>query len=217
MRAREFAVLGLGEFGYSIAKTLAEQGCQVLAADMDEERVNSIAPLVTQAVQADLTDPAVLDELGLDGLDGVAVALANNLEASIMATMAAKESGVPYVLVRAQNELHEAVLRKLGADEVILPERSMGVRVARSLVAGRFVDMAELTANVSMAELTVPEEWAGKTLSGLALRQKGLNVIARAEKNGEVVTRLDPEKPLKAGDIYIIVGETDALSHLLSE
>lgn len=214
MKEKQFAVLGLGEFGYSTAKTLAEQGCSVLAADMGEERVNSIAPLVTQAVRVDLTDLDALRQIGMEGLDGVVIAMSNNLEASIMAAMVAKECGVPYVLAKAQNEVQEAVLRKIGADDVIFPEKSMGVRVARSLIAGRFVDMIELTKNVSMAEMIVPDIWEGKTLQDLNLRKKGVNVIGREE--GEALEmQLDPLRPLRAGDKYVVVGDTAALEKLI--
>ncbi|MBR5474581.1 MAG: TrkA family potassium uptake protein [Lachnospiraceae bacterium] len=214
MRRKQVAVFGLGEFGYSAAVTLAEQGCHVLAVDMSEERVDAIAPQVTQAVQANLADLSTLRQIGMEGLDSVLICLSQNLEASIMATMVAKECGVPHILAKVQNDVQETVLRKLGADEIIYPEKAMGIRVARSLIAGKFVDLIELTKNVSMAEMTIPAQWDGMSLVGLGLRKKGVNVIGRVE--GErLVTQLDPERALCAGDTYVVVGETEALEHLI--
>ena len=211
---RQYAVLGLGTFGYSTACTMAEEGYDVLAADFQEDAVNRIAPFVTRAVQADLANEAALRELGLEGLDGVVICLSENLEASVVATVVAKECGVPHVLVKVQNELQEMVLRKVGADEVVFPERSMGVRVARSMIAGRFVDMIELTKHVSMAEVIVPGEWAGRSLLDLDLRKKGISVIGR-QIGEELMMQLDPAQPLVPGDKYIVVGDTGVLESLI--
>ena len=150
MARKEFAVFGLGEFGRSVALTLAKNGCEVMAIDSSSEKVQEIADSVTHAVKADATDMDVVRSLGLNNLDAVVIAIGNNLEASIMATIISKECGVPYVLAKASNDIHAAVLRKVGADEIIYPEKAMGVRTARNLMSGNFLDFIELSKSFSI-------------------------------------------------------------------
>lgn len=210
---KQCVVIGLGEFGTSVALALEEQGCEVLAIDKDEERIEAVMNHVTHAVAGNAADPEVLNSLGIRNFDVAIVTIGNNLEASIMATILVKESGVPYVLAKAQNNLHAEVLQKIGADKVVFPERAMGVRVARNLLAGHFIDMIELSDQFSIVEVNTPASWVGKNLMELDLRKKGLNIIAR--KDGDMVeTVLDPKKILAGKDVYIIFGSNDALQHL---
>ena len=213
MARREFAVFGLGEFGRSVALTLAKNGCEVMAIDSSSEKVQEIADSVTHAVKADATDMDVVRSLGLNNLDAVVIAIGNNLEASIMATIISKECGVPYVLAKASNDIHAAVLRKVGADEIIYPEKAMGVRTARNLMSGNFLDFIELSKSFSMVEITPPPSWVGKSLRELDLRKKGLNVIA-CKQGDNVITQLDPDTVLREGDDFIIVGQNEALNRI---
>lgn len=210
---KQCVVIGLGEFGTSVALTLEEQGCEVLVIDKEEERIEAVMNHVTHAVVGNAADPEVLNSLGVRNFDVAIITIGNNLEASIMATILVKESGVPYVLAKAQNDLHAQVLRKIGADKVVFPERAMGIRVARNLLAGHFIDMIELSDQFSIVEVNTPASWVGKNLMELNLRKKGLNIIAR--KDGDMVeTALDPKKILTGQDVYIIFGSNDALQHL---
>ena len=213
MARKEFAVFGLGEFGRSVALTLAKNGCEVMAIDSSSEKVQEIADSVTHAVKADATDMDVVRSLGLNNLDAVVIAIGNNLEASIMATIISKECGVPYVLAKASNDIHAAVLRKGGADEIIYPEKAMGVRTARNLMSGNFLDFIELSKSFSMVEITPPPSWVGKSLRELDLRKKGLNVIA-CKQGDNVITQLDPDTVLREGDDFIIVGQNEALNRI---
>ena len=213
MARKEFAVFGLGEFGRSVALTLAKNGCEVMAIDSSSEKVQEIADSVTHAVKADATDMDVVRSLGLNNLDAVVIAIGNNLEASIMATIISKECGVPYVLAKASNDIHAAVLRKVGADEIIYPEKAMGVRPARTLMSGNFLDFIELSKSFSMVEITPPPSWVGKSLRELDLRKKGLNVIA-CKQGDNVITQLDPDTVLREGDDFIIVGQNEALNRI---
>lgn len=210
---KQCVVIGLGEFGTSIALTLEEQGCEVLAIDTDEKRIEEVTEQVTHAVVANAADPDVLDSLGIRNFDLAVVTIGNNLEASIMTTILVKESGVPYVLAKAQNELHAQVLRKVGADKVVFPERDMGIRVARNLLAGHFIDMIELSDQFSIVEVNTPSSWIGKNLKQLDLRKKGLNIIAKKDGN-TVETVLNPDRNLTGQEVYIIFGSNDALMHL---
>ena len=213
MARKEFAVFGLGEFGRSVALTLAKNGCEVMAIDSSSEKVQEIADSVTHAVKADATDMDVVRSLGLNNLDAVVIAIGNNLEASIMATIISKECGVPYVLAKASNDIHAAVLRKVGADEIIYPEKAMGVRTARNLMSGNFLDFIELSKSFSMVEITPPPSWVGKSLRELDLRKKGLNVIA-CKQGDNVITQLDPDTVLREGDDFIIVGHNESLNRI---
>lgn len=211
MANKEFAVFGLGKFGYSVAETLAKSGCEVLAVDNNEEKIQEIADVVTYAVKADVTDPDVLQSLGISNLDGAVVAISDNLEASIMATILAKELGVGYVIAKAQNERHATVLKKVGADAIIFPEKEMGVRTAHNMISGNFVDLVELSSTFSMAEMGIPAAWVGNSLRLLNIRdQYGVNVIG--VKRGENLdVDINPDLPLEAGDTLVLVGSNDSL------
>lgn len=175
---KQYAVFGLGSFGESVAVTLQELGCEVVVVDNHMERIENISPYVSYAVQADIEDPEVIRSLGARNLDGVVVAVADDMEASIMATLVSKEIGVPYVLAKAKNDLHAKVLKKIGADSIIFPEKEIGQSVARNLVSGEFVDWISLSPDYSITEIAVPEKWIGKSLSEIDVRRtKDVNVV----------------------------------------
>lgn len=214
MAHKEFAVFGLGNFGRSVAETLANSGCEVLAVDKDEEKINDIAGIVTYAVKADVTDQEVLQNLGIRNMDAAVVAIADDLEASIMATILSKELGVPYVIAKAQSEMHANVLRKVGADEVIRPEREMGARLAHNMISGNFIDLVELSSTFSMVEMQIPKAWEGKTMRELGIRDKfGVNVIG-IKKGDAINVNLNPDTPMQADESVIMVGDNQALKKL---
>lgn len=214
MNRRQFAVLGLGKFGKSVAKTLANAGYEVIAVDDDEERVNEIADFVTYAVKADVTEQGVLENLGIKNVDAVVVAMALDLGTSVMTTIRAKEVGAKYVLAKASDTLHGNILKKVGADEVIYPEKAMGARVAKKLISNNFLDLYELSRTFSMVEIKVPKQWSGKSLVDLDLRKKGINVIGMMEGE-KVIVNLEPTIPLPYDATLIIVAENELLSRLV--
>lgn len=214
MKEKSYAVIGLGQFGMSVAETLAESDCDVLAIDAREENIQEIADKVTYAVRADVREPEVLRALGVQNVDVAVIAVAENMEASIMATMQAKELGVPYVLAKAMNALHGKILEKIGADRVIYTEQSMGLRVARNLMSGGFLDVFELSTEFSMAEFPVPTEWIGKSLQELQLREShDINIIA-IKVGDDVEINLDPMKPLEADWHLMAIGKNKVLERL---
>ena len=214
MKEKSYAVIGLGQFGMSVAETLAESDCDVLAIDAREENIQEIADKVTYAVRADVREPEVLRALGVQNVDVAVIAVAENMEASIMATMQAKELGVPYVLAKAMNALHGKILEKIGADRVIYPEQSMGLRVARNLMSGGFLDVFELSTEFSMAEFPVPTEWIRKSLQELQLREShDINIIA-IKVGDDVEINLDPVKPLEANWHLMAIGKNKVLERL---
>ena len=192
------AVIGLGKFGSSVAMELAAAGASVLAVDIDEERVAEVAEYVTYAVRADVCDSKAMASLGLSNMDVVIVAVTESLDASIMGTILSKEAGVPLVIAKAKEELHAKILKKTGADRVIIPERESGIRVAHNVLAGNFLEFVELSQKIRMVEVQVKPEWVGKTLRDLKLRNKyQANVIAVKEKpDSDAVINIDPDMEL---------------------
>lgn len=208
---KQYAVFGLGSFGESVAVTLQELGCEVVVVDNHMERIENISPYVSYAVQADIEDPEVIRSLGARNLDGVVVAVADDMEASIMATLVSKEIGVPYVLAKAKNELHAKVLKKIGADSIIFPEKEIGQSVARNLVSGEFVDWISLSPDYSITEIQVPEKWIGKSLSEIDVRRtKDVNVVG-VRIGEKIQVTIDPEEPLQKEMMLIMIGSNEAL------
>lgn len=208
---KQYAVFGLGSFGESVAVTLQELGCEVVVVDNHMERIENISPYVSYAVQADIEDPEVIRSLGARNLDGVVVAVADDMEASIMATLVSKEIGVPYVLAKAKNDLHAKVLKKIGADSIIFPEKEIGQSVARNLVSGEFVDWISLSPDYSITEIAVPDKWIGKSLSEIDVRRtKDVNVVG-VRIGEKIQVTIDPEEPLQKEMMLIMIGSNEAL------
>lgn len=211
---RQFAVIGLGRFGQSVAITLARMGYEVLAIDTDEERVKEVMEHVTHAVQIDALDENALKSLGIRNFDVVIVAIGQDMQASILVTVMLKEMGVREVIAKARTELHGRVLAKVGADKVVFPERDMGIRVARALVTKNILDQIELSPDYSILELVAPEEFVGKTLEESAIRVKhGVTVLA-IRRGSDVIISPGAKQVIEPGDILVTVGRNDRLKRL---
>ena len=212
MKKQTFAVIGLGRFGGSVCKTLADAGQEVLAIDKYESRVNDYKDIATQAVVADAQDEDVLRSLGIRNVDHVIVAIGADIQASILVTLMVKEQGVKYVTAKAQNEYHAKVLEKLGVDRVVHPERDMGVRIGRSLTSKNMVDYLDLDANFKLAEILITNpEFVGKSLAEMDFRDRyGLNVIALAHSRQEMVLPSAGDV-LTENDSILVAGPTRAI------
>lgn len=211
---KQFVVLGLGSFGASVAVTLQQLGCDVVAVDQDMERIEDVADRVTYAMQADIGDPELFDVLGKESFDGIVIASSENLEGSIMATLAAKEAGIPYVLCKAHNKRYAEVLRKVGADAVVFPEKEMGKRIAKNLVSANLADWIALSPDNSVVEAAIPEKWIGRTLKELDVRKTyEVNVVGIKEGERVEITP-DPNMPLKPKMILMLVGSNEALQRI---
>ena len=209
-----YAVFGLGRYGIAVAKELVENGAEVLAVDMDEDIVNDASLVLPYCKKADVTDAEVIKQLGIRNMDVVVIAMASNLEASVMATVLCKEAGVKTVIAKCANEMNQKVLSKVGADKVVFPESESGIRLAKNLVSAGFVDVIELSKDVSMIELDVREEWEGKSLLELDLRKKyGINVMA-IRIGDEVSIDIDPNQKLDKEMNLIIVADTNKIKKL---
>lgn len=211
---KTYAVFGLGRYGMAVATELVKSGVDVIAVDSNERLVAAAAPFIPVCKCADVTDPDVIEQLGIANVDTVIIAMASSLEATVMAIMLCKEAGVETVIVKCGDEMHRKIFSKVGADQVVFPENESGIRLAKNLLSAGFVDMVELTENVSMIEMKVKPEWVGKSLIELNLRKKySINVVGL--KCGEAIsTVIDPEKPLEADMGLIIIANTDKLKKL---
>ena len=211
---KTYAVFGLGRYGMAVAKELANHGKDVLAVDIEESIVNSAISEIPFCKCADITDADVVRELGVADIDIVIIAMASNLEASVMAVMLCKELGVKTVIAKCGSEMHRKILLKVGADKVVFPENESGTRLAKNLLSSGFVDVFDLSGDVSMIELNVKPEWIGKTLVELNLRKKlGVNVIAI--RNGEnLQTNVDPFAPLDASMQMLVIVNKSKINKL---
>lgn len=209
---QEFAVIGLGRFGGSICRALNDMGHEVLAIDNNEHKVNEFSHIATRAVQLDSTDEAALREIGIRNIDHVIVAIGDDIQASILTTLILKDLEVPFITVKAQNDYHERVLDKIGANKIVHPERDMGVRIAHNLLSKNVLDYIELSPDYSLVEIQAGEKMIGKTLLDLNIRAKyGCNVMA--VKSGDFLN-ISPraEDVIVEGDIMVVIGANKDIS-----
>lgn len=211
MKQKQYAVLGLGIFGSSIAKTLSEFNCEVIALDKEISCVDRASEFVTQAVLADFTDIEQLRAIGVGDCDVAVVATGLRLEESIMAIMNLKELGVPYVLAKAKNKTYMHILLKIGADKVVRPEKEMGERVAKSMLSRNVIDMIDIDDDYSVVEIVAPDRWVGKTLKALELRANyGINVLGIRKRPHERLS-ISPsaEYIIEKSDQLLVIADTD--------
>ena len=195
---KEYAVIGLGRFGGSICKALSEEGLEVMAMDMNEDRVNEYAKIASHAVIGDSTDESVIKNLGIRNFDHVIVAIGENIQASILTTIMLKELGVKMVTVKAQNDYHEKVLNKIGADRIVHPERDMGRRIAHKIISNNVLDYLELSDEYSRL--------AGHSLLDLDIRARyGINIVA-IKRGKEVIVSPLADEMIQKEDILIVIG-----------
>lgn len=211
---KSYAVFGLGRYGTAVAKELANSGADVIAIDADERAVNAASTEIPVCKCANITDPEVIKQLGIGNIDVVIIAMASCLEASIMAITLCKEAGVKTVIVKCGTEMQRRIFTRVGADKVVFPENESGKRLAKNLISSGFVDMIDLSEEVSMIELDVRDEWVGKNLIELNLRKKyGINIVAiRIES--KVSTDVDPSSPLTSNMELIVIAKRSKLSKL---
>jgi trk system potassium uptake protein len=215
-KANQFAVIGLGRFGRAVCETLHRQGYDVLAIDSDEDLVAQALndKIVQHARTIDSTNPAALQEAGVLELDTVIVAIGNYVQESVITTMNIKEGGVPHVVAKASSEIHVKLLKKVGADHVVFPERDGGASLARSLTKTGLLERFELDPENSIAELITPTEFDGKTIADLQLRLKyGVNLIAFSE-GGKFVVNPGPAAKLQKGSAIVVVGANQDIEKL---
>ncbi|MBR6765391.1 MAG: TrkA family potassium uptake protein [Clostridia bacterium] len=212
---KTYAVFGLGRYGIAVAKELIENGMEVIAVDSEQKIINDAASFLPVCKCADVTDAEVISRLGIASIDTVIVCMASNLEASVMAVTLCKEAGVKTVIAKCANEMHQKILLRVGADQVVFPENESGIRLAKNLLSSSFIDMISLSKDVSMVEINVKDEWCGKNLIELNLRKRyEFNVVA-IKKGESVNVNVDPEQVLDAETTLIVIANTAKLNRLI--
>ncbi len=212
--SKSYAVFGLGRYGRAVAMELIESGAEVLAVDSDEKIVEDLTGEIPICKCADITDQETIKQLGISNIDVVIIAIAGVFEASVMATMLCKEAGAGQIIVKCSSEMHRAILEKVGADIVVFPEKDSGIRLAKILLSSGFIDIADISENISILELNVRPEWIGKSLTELELRKKySVNVIALT-KNGNVEIALQPDTVIEDNMKMIVIANKKEIERI---
>lgn len=215
MKEKQYAVLGLGVFGSTIAKTLSKFNCEVIAIDLDMECVQRLADIVTQSVRGDITDINVLRNANVGDCDVAIVAVGSHLEQSIMAVMNLKELGVPIVVAKAKNKTYKQILEKIGADKVVRPEKEMGVVTAKGLLNLNIIDMVDLDDDYSVMEINVPDRWIGQTLREIDVRNRfGVNIMGIRYENNMLDVNPSPEYKLEKDNHLLIISDLSRFNKL---
>jgi len=212
----KIAVIGLGNFGMNVAKELYARGHDVLIVDQSPELVQKGQEFSSKSVVADCTEKEVLANLGLSTVETTIISMGNNLSGSILATMYAKELGVKNIIVKAINDDHKTILEKVGATQIIFPEREMAVRLARSIATPNVLDYLPLTNSFSIMEIIPPKGFVGKSLSDLDLRKKyHIQIIGMQDTvEGVISMVVSPDRVIKATDRLIVLGKQEHLEKI---
>jgi len=213
---KRFAVIGLGNFGFHAAKALYEDGNEVVAIDTNKVRVQSIAPYSTEALVLDGTDKESLKSLGLEQMDAVIVSTGTKISTSILICLYLQETGVKKILVKALDEDHEKILKRVGATQIIHPERDMAVRVSKGLCRANMLDFIPLSEEFELVQVGPPREFIGKSLKELNLRARyNVHIIAIHEiipENFRLVP--PPDFVIKDSDILIMLGRSEDIRRI---
>ncbi|WP_081589625.1 potassium channel family protein [Liquorilactobacillus vini] len=217
MMKETFAIIGLGRFGGSVCETLVQGGAEVLVLDKSEARINNYKEIATQAIIGDAQDENTLKSIGIRNFDHVIIAIGEDIQASILVTLMVKELGVKHVTAKAQNKYHAKVLKKLGVDKVVHPEKEMGIRIGKSLLSQNMLDYLDLSPNVLIAEIKVSnQKLVGQTLVELNFRNRyRLNVIA-VKRQDEIIISPQAAQELQFDDSLLVVGKTKDVEHFSS-
>lgn len=211
---KSFAVIGLGRFGRNLAKSLCQMGQEVLAVDRNEAPVRAVQEDVTRAVQADTTDERALQQLEIAEYDCVIVSIGDDIRASVLTTLLCKEMGAKYLIAKAFDDMHEKILQKTGADRVVQPEKDAGVRLAHSLTQVNLLNYLEISPDYSINEIGIPKKWVGKSLKELRLRNEYKISVMAIRRNGQILVSPDPDQPMEAEDVLILLGKNEMLGRI---
>lgn len=212
---KQIVVIGCGKFGLNLAITLEKLGNEVMVIDKDEEVINSIANKVTHSIICDVRVDGSLKELGLSNFDICVVAIGSDYKASIIATVEAKELGIPSIITKATDSVQAMVLKKIGADKVIIPERDMGIKVANSISNSNIVDSINLSDEYSLVEIAPIQDWVDKTIKEAEVRKKyNVNIVAIKNQSGLEIN-MGADYIIKDSDILLVAGRNDIISKLV--
>lgn len=208
-----FGIVGIGRFGYALATELAASHAEILVIDRDEEKIRQMRELTENAFVVKTLDKSTLMDTGIQNCDVAVVCIAEHMDTSILTTLNLIGMGIPVVIAKANSTEHGEVLKKLGA-EVVYPEWDMAIRLANRLVATSILDFVQLSEQINISKLHLPDSFIGKTVLDLNLRKHfGLNIIA-VENNGKVIEVVQPDYVFQNGDILFLSGSRDGLIKL---
>lgn len=214
MKKKSIAIIGLGQFGSTLAKEVVEIGHEVLGVDINPEAVQKVSPYLTHTVIADTTDEEALEALSLNQFDAVIVSIGDNVQANLMTSMLLKEHGIKQVVAKARDQMQGKILMKIGVDSVIYPEMDMAKRLAQLLSRDHVVDYLQLSATIGLIELETPDFLIGKNLIESRLRED-YNLSIIAIRNGqEILVPPDPRRQLTKEDKLILIGHDIDLGRL---
>ena len=212
--SKSFLIIGLGRFGQSTARMLTTLGHEVVAVDKRADRVGLIKDNVMRAIQADTTDERAVAQLGIRNFDAIVICIGDDIRASVLATVLCREMGAKKIVAKAQDDLHQKLLIKTGADRVVQPEHDGGIRLARSLVAEGVLDSLDLSDEYSINEVEIPKEWIGRSLAQIDVRNRyGVSVIA-VRRDGHVSVNTDPNEPFHKEDSIYLLGDDKSLERI---
>lgn len=213
---KSILVIGLGRFGTHLAKKLMEFGNEVMVVDWNEELVDDIAPFVTKVHIGDCMDIDVLKSLGVSNFDICFVCISENFQSSLEITSQLKELGAPYVISKADRDIHAKFLLKIGADDIIYPDRDMAQRAAVKYSASNAFDYMEITPEYAVFEIRVPEKWVNKSIGELMIRSKyNVNVVGIKKDKHMIMPVTNPEYSFNAEDHIIVAGSKKNLMKLV--
>ncbi len=214
-KKQQFAVLGMGRFGAEITKALFNYGYEVLAVDIDEERIHEVSNFSTHAIVADVSEESTLKSLAIESFDTVVIAIGSNIQSSIITALTCKELGCPNVIAKAHNDKHGKLLSKIGVNNVIYPEAAIAIKIATQLINPNIQNHMEIVSGYSIAEINITEKWIDKSLSELALRNRyAVNVLIIIRANDEVITTPSGNTILKPDDILVVGGSNEDIESL---
>lgn len=208
---KQYTVIGLGRFGSSVARTLAQIGHEVVVVDLKEELVDALSDITTTGLIGDATNKDILKAAGVKEVDAVIVCM-TEFEASIMTVIGCKEVGAKHIVAKAKNDTHKEILHKVGADHIVVPERDSGMRLAHNLSSRNVLDIVRLSNDYEIIEILAPEKWVGKTLSQIDLRNKyGVNVLGITHESGVFIGNPTAATDIKPQDRMLVMGSISEL------
>ncbi|MGI6689492.1 MAG: potassium channel family protein [Christensenellales bacterium] len=211
---KQYLIIGAGRFGLALARQLSVMGCEVLAADSEEERVKTAAPYVTEALQLDATDEDALRSLGVRNFDAVIVSIGDNMRDSILVSLMCKEMGAKYLVAKASDDMHARVLQKIGADRVVFPERDGGVRLAKTLISPNVLELINLAGDYMLVDIVAPSSWVGHSLQDIDIRRKYAANVLLINRGNEVMISLQGTTVIQRDDMLLMLGHRKDLEHI---
>ncbi|MGN0518109.1 MAG: potassium channel family protein [Acutalibacteraceae bacterium] len=209
MKKKEFMLIGLGQLGKNLVKSLYNSDIDLLVIDKDSSKLEEIEEMAVQAICADASKEEILNQIEIKSFDGAIVTMGNDIESSVKIVMHLSEMGMPFIMAKATSEFEGRILRKVGADKVIFPEREVGIRLGKEIAFGNYYDSLDLSDTYSITDLNLPDEWRNKSIMQLNLRKTyGLNVIG-IRRDDELIINPGPNEVFYDEDVLIVLGSNE--------